>query len=123
MLSNMSQEEEVIPFEKIPSYLVKLRKDIKELKEMVEKQFRLHPPEDEWMDVKGLAAYHPDHPSVRTVYDWIHYKRVPYHKDGKRVRFKRTEIDKWLLGGYHRTDNELLEDAVDILNAKRCGQV
>ena len=35
MLSNMSQEEEIIPFEKIPSYLVKLRKDIKELKEMI----------------------------------------------------------------------------------------
>ena len=53
----MSQEEEIFPFEKIPGYLVKLRKDIRELRELVEKQFRLHPLPDEWMDIDELRAY------------------------------------------------------------------
>ena len=112
-MTNEPAMEERVTFDHLPKILSTLQKDVNELKNfIVHNQVPDEP--NEWMDVKGLAAYHPDHPSVRTVYDWIHYKRV---------RFKRTEIDKWLLGGYHRIDNELLEDAVDILNAKRCGQV
>ena len=121
-MTNEPAREERVTFDHLPKILSTLQKDVNELKNfIVHNQVPDEP--NEWMDVKGLAAYHPDHPSIRTVYDWIHYKRVPYHKDGKRVRFKRTEIDKWLLGGYHKTDDELLEDTVDILNAKRCGQV
>ena len=76
---------------------------------------------DEWMDVEGLMAYHPDKPARKTIYDWVTLRRVPYHKDGKRLRFLRSEIDAWLAGGYHKTEDEMQEAAVDYVNAKRGG--
>ena len=76
---------------------------------------------DEWMDVEGLMAYHPDKPARKTIYDWVTLRRVPYHKDGKRLRFLKSEIDAWLSGGYHKTDEEMENEAVDYLNAKRGG--
>jgi len=34
--------------------------------------------------------------SIKTVYDWVFYRKIPYLKIGKLVRFKDTEIEKWL---------------------------
>ena len=76
---------------------------------------------DQWMDVDGLCSYHPDRPAKKTVYDWVTLRRVPYHKDGKRLRFLKSEIDAWLAGGYHKTDDEMQEAAVDYVNAIRGG--
>lgn len=76
---------------------------------------------DQWMDVEGLMAYHPDKPARKTIYDWVTLRRVPFHKDGKRLRFLKSEIDAWLSGGYHKTDEEMENEAVDYLNAKRGG--
>lgn len=76
---------------------------------------------DQWFDVDGLRAYHPDHPARKTIYDWVTFRRVPYHKDGKRLRFLKSEIDAWLAGGYHKTDDEMQEAAVDYVNAIRGG--
>ena len=76
---------------------------------------------DQWFDVDGLRAYHPDHPARKTIYDWVTLRRVPYHKDGKRLRFLKSEIDAWLAGGYHKTDDEMQEAAVDYVNAIRGG--
>ena len=58
---------------------------------------------DEWMDVRDLCAYHPNHPS----------------KEGKHIRFCRSEIDTWLAKGYHRTDDELVEDTIGYINYNR----
>lgn len=33
-----------------------------------------------------------------TVYQWVHEKKVPFHKVNRLVRFKPSEIEKWLLG-------------------------
>ena len=73
------------------------------------------------MDVEGLMTYHPDKPARKTIYDWVTLRRVPYHKDGKRLRFLRSEIDAWLAGGYHKTEDEMQEAAVDYVNSKRGG--
>ena len=115
----MQTEEEIIPFEKIPSYLVKLRRDIKELKEMVEKQFRLHPIEEEWMDINELQAFHPNHPAKKTIYDWVTDGRIPYHKHSHRLRFRRSEIIDWLDEGYHPNEAERREKAITEVNKMR----
>ena len=117
----MAPEEEQITFEHLPRILSLLQKDVKEIKNFIVRNSKQSTDDDEWMDVKALQAYHPNRPAARTIYDWIHYKRVPYYKDGKRIRFKRSEIDEWLLTGYHRTHGEVFEDTIDIINSKRTG--
>ena len=115
--SRASREEEKVSFEHLPTILSSLQKDVSELKNyLISRGDKGMSDSDEWMDVKALRAYHPDHPAARTVYDWIHLRRIPYHKDGKKIRFKRSEIDDWLVKGYHRTDEELLDDAIAYVN-------
>ena len=89
----------------------------------VEQRTVAEPVQDQWMDVDGLCSYHPDRPAKKTVYDWVTLRRVPYHKDGKRLRFLKSEIDAWLAGGYHKTDDEMQEAAVDYVNQKREGRL
>ena len=115
--SRASKEDEKVTFDHLPTILSSLQKDVSELKNfLITRRDKGLSDSDEWMDVKALRAYHPDHPAARTVYDWIHLRRIPYHKDGKKIRFKRSEIDDWLVKGYHRTDEELLDDAIAYVN-------
>lgn len=34
-----------------------------------------------------------------TVYGLVHRNKIPYHKSGKRVLFKKSELSEWLLKG------------------------
>ena len=110
-------------FETMPAALDSLTEKVNQLVALVEKLTNTEPTHDEWMDVDGLCAYHPDKPAKKTVYDWVTCRRVPYHKDGKRLRFLKSEIDAWLAGGYHKTDDEMQEEAVNYVNAKREGRL
>ena len=53
----------------------------------------------EWLNIKELCEYLPDKPAIATVYGWVGHKQIPFRKSGKKLRFLRSEIDKWLLNG------------------------
>ncbi|MBW6491304.1 MAG: helix-turn-helix domain-containing protein [Lentimicrobium sp.] len=53
-------------------------------------------PEPEYLTIDQLRDYLPQNPAKQTVYQWVHFKQVPYHKRGKSVLFKRSEIDQWI---------------------------
>ena len=53
-------------------------------------------PEPEYLTIDQLRDYLPQNPAKQTVYQWVHFKKIPYHKRGKAVLFKRTEIDQWI---------------------------
>jgi excisionase family DNA binding protein len=74
---------------------------------------------DRWMNIQELMEYHPDKPAKKTVYDWVTLRKIPYHKDGKRLRFLKSEIDRWLMSAYHKTEDELYEESVRFVNSKR----
>lgn len=111
-----------LTIEQMPQVLASLEQKVDRLVDLVKDltSSRGNEP-DQWFDVDGLRAYHPDHPARKTIYDWVTLRRVPYHKDGKRLRFLKSEIDAWLAGGYHKTDDEMQDEAVDYINAKRGG--
>ena len=56
-------------------------------------------PTGEWLNIKELCDYLPDKPAMATVYGWVGHKQIPFRKSGKKLRFLRSEIDKWLLNG------------------------
>lgn len=118
----MLTEERAITLENLPQAVKLILEKVEKIETSLE-TLKAHAPEeqDQWMDVEGLMAYHPDKPARKTIYDWVTLRRVPYHKDGKRLRFLRSEIDAWLAGGYHKTEDEMQEAAVDYVNAKRGG--
>ena len=47
-----------------------------------------------WIDVKAAADHLACKP--QRIYDLVHADRIPHHKDGSRLLFRRSELDEWL---------------------------
>ena len=71
-----------------------------------EKLDRLQPaPQAEgkqWLNMAELIDYLPNHPAEQTVYGWTSARKIPFHKQGKSIMFKKSEIDAWLEGSTYR---------------------
>ncbi len=51
--------------------------------------------EDPLFDVKGLAEYLQV--NTQWVYQKVHEKKIPFFKAGKYPRFRKSEVDAWLV--------------------------
>ena len=91
-----------------------------------EKLDRLQPaPQAEgkqWLNMAELIDYLPNHPAEQTVYGWTSARKIPFHKQGKSIMFKKSEIDEWMNSGRQQTDAELEADAIDYVNRRRIGK-
>lgn len=77
---------------------------------------------DEMMDLKGLQQFHPEHPAATTVYKWVRNGQIPYYKTGKKLIFKRSEIEAWIKQGRQMTEAEIESGAIDFINNRRIGK-
>lgn len=88
--------DSTITFEKLPQA-------VQELSEKMDKLMALHEqPEEErdrFMNLNQLIDYLPEKPARPTVYGWVARRQVPFHKEGKKLIFKKSEIDEWLKNG------------------------
>lgn len=76
---------------------------------------------DIWLTLNELCNYHPDKPSKPTVYGWVHAGTIPVHKNGKKLRFLKSEIDAWLKQGRKKTMAEIAAEADQYLIKKKRG--
>ncbi len=85
-----------ITFDEMPSLI----KDILDTLQKVEGEITLIKakidPKNNWFNVDKLIEYLPTPVTKRTVYDWIRYKKIPYHKQNGKVSFVESEINEWL---------------------------
>lgn len=73
----------------------------------------------EWFDLNGLCAYLPDRPAKQTVYGWVSRQEIPFIKKGKRLIFRRDDIDNWLISGRKPTASEIADKAgLNVKNKK-----
>jgi excisionase family DNA binding protein len=49
---------------------------------------------EQYLNVSQAAAYLTL--SKSTVYQYLHYKKIPFLKIGERVIFSKSELDKWI---------------------------
>lgn len=89
-----------------------------------EKLDRLQPaPQAEgkqWLNMAELIDYLPNHPAEQTVYGWTSARKIPFHKQGKSIMFKNSEIDAWLEGStYRKSQKDLEQEAAAFINGKR----
>ena len=110
---------EKITFDQLPQAVTELRQEISGLKNLINALVSKSPAytADQWMNLDQLREYHPDKPARSTVYEWGCQNRIPVHKDGKKLRFLRSEIDQWLSGGKIRTKEELETEAMNRITA------
>ena len=52
---------------------------------------------DRWLSVAEIAEYLGI--KAETVYKWIQRKDMPAHKVGRLWKFKKAEIDEWVMSG------------------------
>ena len=78
-------------------------KSLKELNDKVDRLLAVQEqPEEEkdrFFSLKQLISYLPEQPAKATVYGWVARRQVPYKKEGKKLLFKKSEIDEWLENG------------------------
>lgn len=55
------------------------------------------PAEDRWLNVAEAAEHIRAKP--QRLYALVSARRIPFHKDGSRLLFRRSEIDAWLEAG------------------------
>jgi excisionase family DNA binding protein len=65
----------------------------------------------QWMNLMDLCDYLPGRPARSTVYTWVHFGIIPFHKKGKKLYFLKSEIDAWLREDKKLTSREKREDA------------
>ena len=74
---------------------------------------------DEWFNLKGLCDYLPSHPAEQTVYGWTSTHFIPFHKKGKSIAFRKSEIDQWLQQGHRKSKADLMLEASQFVNRKK----
>ena len=67
-------------------------------------------------NVEELCEYL--HLARQTIYGMIGERRFPYYKNGKRLYFKKKEIDEWINKSRRKTNTEIQEEAT-AYNQKR----
>jgi excisionase family DNA binding protein len=80
-----------IPFEQIPALLVELSQEIKELKAQVA---RLSGAVEDPMDIEAAARFLGLERS--TVYGLVSARKIPFHKNGKVLRFFKSELAQYI---------------------------
>jgi excisionase family DNA binding protein len=108
-----------LTLENLPRAVARLTDEVSEIKSLLLKQSSNQPLEtDRWFDLSEFCEYHPDKPSKPTVYGWKNAGTIPVHKDGKKLRFLKSEIDTWLQKGRRKTQAELQEESINFLKPK-----
>ena len=66
---------------------------------------------DAWFSLQDLCNYLPNHPAEQTVYGWTSSRTIPFHKNGKSIIFRKSEIDNWLMQTNRKSVNDIYDEA------------
>ena len=66
---------------------------------------------DAWFSLQDLCNYLPNHPAEQTVYGWTSNRTIPFHKNGKSIIFRKSEIDNWLMQTTRKSVNDIYDEA------------
>lgn len=74
---------------------------------------------NELMDMKEVVLYLKI--SSSAIYKLTSSNRIPHYKNGKKVYFKKSEIDEWVFANRIKTMDEIEDEAMEYLhkNARR----
>jgi len=71
----------------------------------------------EFMNVTQVAEYLSL--AKQTIYALVHKMKIPNYKQGKRLYFKKADIDEWLSKNRRKTNEEIEQEATDYLIRKK----
>jgi excisionase family DNA binding protein len=110
-----------LTFDSLPAAVEQISMDLATVKQLLLSQSSEKQIVDHWFNVKELCNYLPDKPTRATVYSWVHYRKIPFHKGSKSLRFLKSEIDAWLKQSRVKTNVEIAEEVDNYLVKKMRG--
>jgi excisionase family DNA binding protein len=109
-----------LTFEQLPKAVTLLYDKLENIEKLLQqKQRSLQSEPDQWFNLTELRNYHPDKPASATVYAWVSRNEVPFHKQNKKLRFLKSEIDEWLKSGKQLANSEIIDAADKSLKVKQ----
>ena len=109
--------ESTYTFDQLPGVVAMLANEIRELKQLIQQSSASQKPDpEEMMDMKRLREFHPEHPAR------VRAGVIPYYKTGKKLIFKRSEIEAWINDSRQMSDSEIEAQAIDYVNNRRMGK-
>lgn len=113
-----------ITFESLPKAVTQLYDKLTNIERLLLEKSNEHRTDpDRWFDLQELCNYLPDKPTKPTVYGWVSAGKIPFHKGGKRLRFRKSEIDGWLMMGGKKTKAEIEQEAHTYLVKSKSGGI
>ncbi len=76
-----------------------------------------HPPEPDIIDLNGVVGYLGLKRS--TLYTMTSRKEIPYYKVGRKLLFKKSELDRWVKEGKRKTSREIEKEAANYITRSR----
>lgn len=104
----MEKETEIIVISKAELKIL-IKECLNEILSQKEKPSELQSKPDEILNIKQVAELL--NLSVPTLYGKTANREIPHSKMGKRLYFKRSEIEQWLSQGKVKTNSEIERDA------------
>ena len=103
---------EVLSFDAMPQMVANILKKLETLEQKFDAlQSNNNVEADAWFSLQDLCNYLPNHPAEQTVYGWTSNHTIPYHKNGKSIVFRKSEIDSWLMQSARKSTNDIYEEA------------
>ncbi|TXK45826.1 helix-turn-helix domain-containing protein [Pontibacter qinzhouensis] len=96
-------------FEQLPQALSLLHEKINRIERLLTEQQPLVEKEM-LLNVSQAAAFL--HLSVATLYTKVSCREVPFSKRGKRLYFRKSELEEWVRQGRRKTVSEIRQEAV-----------
>ena len=114
--------EQLLTFDQLPQAVTRLTKEVSALKSLlINRQELPAKQEEKWLDLNELIEYDPEKRTKPTWYSKISKGEVPYHKQGKKVYFLKSEIDNWLKAGKKKSNSEIEAEAEAFLSNNKKG--
>ncbi len=102
---------DVLSFDAMPQMVATILKKLETLEQKFDAlQSNNNVEADAWCSLQDLCNYLPNHPAEKTVYGWTSNRTIAYHKTGKSIIFRKSEIDNWLMQTSRKSVNDIYDE-------------
>ena len=103
---------EVLSFDAMPQMMANILKKLETLEQKFDAlQSNNNVEADAWFSLQEQCTCLPTHPAEQTVYGWTSNRTIPYHKNGKSIVFRKSEIDSWLMQSARKSTADIYDEA------------
>jgi len=110
---------ENITFDNLPAAIGRIEAQVSQLRAEI-KGLKQTPLEDDLLDVKEAAKYL--NLAVATIYIKASKREIPHLKQGKKLRFLKSDLLEWVKAGRKATTKEIEANGEDFLATKKGGK-